>query len=97
MKAHSTEKDSVVVLGNYCSIYLASGREAGTRYFYQNPTLNVREDYREAFIEEITGNLPKVIVSPAGDLPYEDSDVERLIRDNQYQKDEGTGYTIYYR
>lgn len=95
MEEHSKPEDHVIVLGNYCYYYLESGRKSESRFFYQNPTLDVREEYREEFFKDLTENPPVLMIAPEGDLPFEDAYLEELVQKGIYQKEENDTFTAY--
>jgi len=94
---HSEEEDDVLILGNYCMYYLGAERSTDSRFFYQNPTLDVRDDYREQFEQELAEEPPVLIVEPEGDLPFESEYIEKLAEQGLYDREDKGSFVAYKR
>ena len=54
--------DKIILLGDYCYIYLFTKRQSASRYVYQNAGLdNFIPNTREEFLHDIQENKPKII------------------------------------
>lgn len=55
--------DKIIVMKNFCGIYLESGRTAASRFAFSDIT-DYDESFANEFIEDLEQNPPKVIVYP---------------------------------
>lgn len=60
----SEEKDSILVLGNDCEIYLLTNRKSASRYEYQSPIYKIDKNILDKVVEDIKNNKPKYIIVP---------------------------------
>ncbi len=81
---HSSPEDEILVCGNWNIIYNVSERFACTKYAYQSPPLSIDEKRAEEYYEEISQNLPKVIVLSDGCFGYKE--IRAFIKKNHYTK-----------
>jgi len=62
IKTISDEDDDVIMIGNFCLIYLLSDRTTDCKYIYQFPPINMDEKIRQEVKDYIYNNMPDVIV-----------------------------------
>ena len=58
----TNKEDNVLQLGNVTAFYILSDRTYKGKYFYQDPIIRYDSKIQEEFMEELSTNLPKVIV-----------------------------------
>lgn len=85
------EDDRILVVGNENQIYTLSGRLSATKYSYQIPIINIGEDIKKEFFEEITQNPPKLIVVVT-DIPG----MKEFIDTNNYNEVNRKGSYVFY-
>ena len=66
LKKNTVEKDDVLILGNDAWIYLASDRTTENRYFYQMPPIEISDEIRRDFVQELQYHPSDVIIDPSG-------------------------------
>ena len=79
--ANSNKNDKITVFGNMNIIYLLSQRLSSSRYTYQIPVINVDNNIRLEYFNDLEKNKPKIIVKAA-----EDDALEKFIVKNNYEE-----------
>jgi len=54
--------DRIILLGDYCYIYLFTERRSASRYVYQDAGIDYDPNAREEFLRDMQQNKPKIIV-----------------------------------
>ncbi|MGN1159534.1 MAG: hypothetical protein ACI4SE_04990 [Lachnospiraceae bacterium] len=63
---NTTEQDKITVYGNWDVIYVATKRLSASRYSYQYPISNIDPNIMDEYFEELTDDLPAMIVIAEG-------------------------------
>lgn len=61
---NTNQKDTFIVLGNNCALYLYTDVKPTSKYIYQLPIVNISDSILKDFEEDIQKNKPKTIVLP---------------------------------
>ena len=93
---NTREGDDVLILGNSCWLYLTTGRYTENRFFYQTPPVQVSEEMKHAFLAELRGKTPDLVMAPGYDISGADgwlADVYQILIENglSYHFDDGFG------
>ena len=83
VEAGTRPSDKIVVYGNWNYVYLKCGRMPASKYSYQFPIMNVDENIKTEFMNEISEKMPKAIVVQAG---YYDDTIDYFINSNRYEE-----------
>ena len=68
-------EDDVLVLGNNCWYYLASGRKTENRFFYQLPPLEISSELYAAFETDLDRHPPDTVLLPGREEEREWTDI----------------------
>ncbi len=93
---NTDEDERILVFGNENRLYLACNRLSASKYSYQYPIANVRDDIREEFYDEINEENPAVIIIPHGFISYIDM-LDFLVENNYLQAIYNESYVVYYK
>ena len=64
LRENTEEKDDVLVIGNSSWYYLLADRKTDNRFFYQLPPMEISEELRNEFYEEMRQKPPDCVVLP---------------------------------
>ena len=82
IKEKTNDDDKISVYGNWNIIYLASNRMHATKYSYQFPISQVREEILRDYYQELESELPKIIVVVHEHL---DEKMDMFLKDHKYK------------
>ena len=92
LQSRTKPDDDVLVLGNNAWLYLDAGRSTKNRYFYQTPPIEISDELRGDFLQELCEYPSDVVVSYDGDF----SEADEGWRSEVYETLTESGYTYLY-
>lgn len=81
IEENTSYNDKISVYGQWDMIYVMSGRMHSTRYSYQFPIGQVNQSIMDEYFQELTEELPKILVVQSG---HYDDRIQAFLRDNHY-------------
>ena len=91
---NTNEDDKILVTGNHNILYLKCDRLSASKYSYQSPIVNVRDQILIEFYDEINQEKPSVIIIPKGLEDY--LDMQDFIAEHEYlEMLSNDQYTLY--
>ncbi len=89
LQENTDENADVLALGNNCRYYLESGRDTSNRFFYQTPPIDVSDELYDAFMEELSIEMPQCIIVPGQPDNTEEGNYGKVLEQLETWEKEG--------
>ena len=102
LKENTTSEDDVMVIGNSCWYYLLADRKTENRFFYQLPPLEISDQLRDEFYEELRQKPSDCIVLPGWQEDRDRMDnllggIRGVLEETGYQREEYDEFEAFFR
>lgn len=86
IKESTEETDKILVIGNECSIYLQSNRQAASKYVYQLPIMDIDNNIKSEFLYDLEYSNAKLILHDESKNKEINKVVENILFENKYSE-----------
>jgi len=86
IKENSEETDKILVIGNQCSIYLKSNRQASSKYAYQFPIMEIDNNIKSEFLYDLENSNAKLILCDKSMNKEINETIEKMLYENKYSE-----------
>lgn len=93
IQTYTAPTDRITVYGNHDSIYLYSQRYSASRYSYQSPIRQVDEKIADAYFDEISRQIPRMVIMDEHEL---DERMSRYLEEHGFVLNERFGSDLVY-
>ena len=102
LKENTTAEDDVLVIGNSSWYYLLADRKTQNRFFYQLPPLEISDQLRDEFYEELRQKPSECIVLPGWQEDRDRMDnllggIRGVLEEDGYRREEYDEFEAYFR
>ena len=102
LKENTTAEDDVLVIGNSSWYYLLADRKTQNRFFYQLPPLEISDQLRDEFYEELRQKPADCIVLPGWQEDRDRTDnllggIRGVLEEDGYRKEEYDEFEAFFR
>ena len=102
LKENTTAEDDVLVIGNSSWYYLLADRKTQNRFFYQLPPLEISDQLRDEFYEELRQKPADCIVLPGWQEDRDRTDnllggIRGVLEEDGYRREEYDEFEAYFR
>lgn len=94
---NSNENDNILIYGNDLNMYLKSNRYTTSKYPYQIPIIDINEDLKKEFFNQIELDKPKLIIISHFSLIFFNHELKNIefLKDYECIYSEKDQYTVY--